>query len=127
MTVADPIVADSVGSLAVGLVPRAPCLFRLDSARSLHAALLRRLERPDPSLSAALHDAPDGAHTVARPWTVSIRGRVGRIRWRCEGGPEELLRQVNALAEYAFYCGTGIKTALGMGQTVVISGRRGSS
>ena len=30
---------------------------------------------------------------------------------------EQLLRQINALADFAFYCGTGAKTTMGMGQT----------
>jgi CRISPR-associated endoribonuclease Cas6 len=33
--------------------------------------------------------------------------------------PPELLFQINLLAEYAFFCGTGKKTVLGMGQTRV--------
>ena len=31
--------------------------------------------------------------------------------------PEEALRQINALADFAFYAGTGAKTTMGMGQT----------
>ena len=31
--------------------------------------------------------------------------------------PEETVRSLNALADFAFYCGTGAKTAMGMGQT----------
>ena len=34
-----------------------------------------------------------------------------------EDVPEETLRQVNALADFAFYAGTGAKTTMGMGQT----------
>jgi len=30
---------------------------------------------------------------------------------------EEMLKQVNALADFAFYCGTGYKVTMGMGQT----------
>ena len=30
---------------------------------------------------------------------------------------EERLREVNLLADFAFYCGTGYKTTMGMGQT----------
>ena len=29
----------------------------------------------------------------------------------------EMLRLVNLLADFAFYCGTGYKTTMGMGQT----------
>ena len=31
---------------------------------------------------------------------------------------EDLARRVNALADFAFFCGTGKKTTMGMGQTV---------
>ncbi|MDM7999847.1 MAG: CRISPR-associated endoribonuclease Cas6 [Dehalococcoidia bacterium] len=31
--------------------------------------------------------------------------------------PEDAVRFLNALADFAFYCGTGAKTAMGMGQT----------
>lgn len=34
-----------------------------------------------------------------------------------ENVPEESLRQINALADFAFYAGTGAKTTMGMGQT----------
>lgn len=30
---------------------------------------------------------------------------------------QELLKQADALANFAFYCGTGYKTTMGMGQT----------
>lgn len=34
-----------------------------------------------------------------------------------EDVPEETLRQINVLADFAFFCGTGHKTTMGMGQT----------
>ena len=34
-----------------------------------------------------------------------------------DGGNIEMLRLVNLLADFAFYCGTGYKTTMGMGQT----------
>ena len=254
-------------SLVIQLRPRARCVFSVDSARSVHAALLRQIEHFDPSLSAALHDAPAASHGVVRPWTIAnlngpferdlaapagvywtritalstrvslalcrmlrearpfalelervqfdvvdaksrtttyrdlanaavasdridlvwrsptalrrgsshviepspamclasylrrwnafadadlrlaeeplldfavnhvavpevwlqaaiarpggfrITGSTGSSTWLCQSGPTELVRQVNLLADYAFYCGTGVKTALGMGQT----------
>jgi CRISPR-associated endoribonuclease Cas6 len=55
---------------------------------------------------------------VARPGAFRIAGSVGGSTWLCQSGPRELVRQVNLLVDYAFYCGTGVKTALGMGQTV---------
>lgn len=48
------------------------------------------------------------------------RGWIGRVKWKAEGRDPFLLRMVNALANYAFYCGTGMKTTQGMGQTVRI-------
>lgn len=44
-------------------------------------------------------------------------GLVGTVDWQARSGPAGLLRQVNALVDFACYCGTGMKTALGMGQT----------
>jgi len=73
----------SLASCVVGLVPRQSCLFQMDSSRSLHAALLRRLERLDPRLSTALHAAPEGAHGVERPWAVS--GLAGELDATAEG------------------------------------------
>ena len=45
-------------------------------------------------------------------------GVIGEVKWESDGHSPALLRLVNALVDYAFYCGTGIKTAQGMGQTV---------
>ena len=44
-------------------------------------------------------------------------GWVGRVKWTADGETPFLLRMVNALADYSFYCGTGAKTTMGMGQT----------
>jgi CRISPR-associated endoribonuclease Cas6 len=49
-----------------------------------------------------------------------IPGVVGTVEWLAEGGAPHLLRLVNALADYAFYCGTGTHTTQGMGQTVLV-------
>ncbi|RLC92081.1 MAG: hypothetical protein DRI39_08940 [Chloroflexi bacterium] len=54
--------------------------------------------------------------SVRLGWSVE-EGVVGWVEWWAEGGSPFLLRLVNALANYASYCGTGMKTALGMGQT----------
>jgi len=40
--------------------------------------------------------------------------------------PEQTVRCLNALADFAFYCGTGAKTAMGMGQTHRLFGSRRS-
>ena len=52
----------------------------------------------------------------------SEQGVVGRVEWLVQEGSPVLLRLVNALADYAEYCGTGMKTAQGMGQTVRVRG-----
>jgi CRISPR-associated endoribonuclease Cas6 len=45
-------------------------------------------------------------------------GFVGMCAFQVrKGGIKDRLRQVNALADLAFYCGTGYKTTMGMGQT----------
>jgi len=54
----------------------------------------------------------------ARFGRFQVPGQVGHVIWRCQDGTESLIRQINALADYAFFCGTGVKTAMGMGQTV---------
>lgn len=66
--------SDSGPQLAIlhlALVPASPCAFRASPAHSLRAALLRRLELFDPDLAHSMHDAPDGASSVERPWTIS--------------------------------------------------------
>jgi CRISPR/Cas system endoribonuclease Cas6 (RAMP superfamily) len=48
----------------------------------------------------------------------AIPGLVGSVEWEATGEEPALLRLVNALVDYAAYCGTGIQTTQGMGQTV---------
>ena len=48
----------------------------------------------------------------------SQKGVVGSVEWLASGKSPLLLRMVNALVKYSLYCGTGMKTSLGMGQTV---------
>ena len=46
---------------------------------------------------------------------VGFEGRVKfEVKW---GVSEEAVRLLNVLANFAFYCGTGYKTTMGMGQT----------
>jgi CRISPR-associated endoribonuclease Cas6 len=45
------------------------------------------------------------------------QGFVGRVRYVARNHDVARLKQLNALADYAFFCGTGQKTAQGMGQT----------
>lgn len=45
-------------------------------------------------------------------------GFTGRCRYELDKNtPEEVAHALNALADFAFYCGTGAKTTMGMGQT----------
>lgn len=45
-------------------------------------------------------------------------GFTGRCRFELDRNvPEEIAIALNALADFAFYCGTGAKTTMGMGQT----------
>jgi len=45
-------------------------------------------------------------------------GFTGRCRYELDRNtPEEVTLALNALADFAFYCGTGAKTTMGMGQT----------
>jgi CRISPR-associated endoribonuclease Cas6 len=44
-------------------------------------------------------------------------GFIGTCRYVALDNDKERLHQLNALADFAFYCGTGAKTTMGMGQT----------
>jgi len=49
-------------------------------------------------------------------------GFTGRCRYELDKNtPEEVALALNALADFAFYCGTGAKTTMGMGQTRIQS------
>ena len=55
-------------------------------------------------------------------------GFVGNCRFEVLGKvPEEHLRALTALSEFAFYAGVGSQTTEGMGQTLVENGRRGTN
>jgi CRISPR/Cas system endoribonuclease Cas6 (RAMP superfamily) len=54
----------------------------------------------------------------------AIPGLVGSVEWEATGEEPALLRLVNALVDYAAYCGTGIQTTQGMGQTVRTAAER---
>lgn len=47
----------------------------------------------------------------------TLIGFIGTCRFRVLAGDEFWVRLCNLLADYAFYCGTGYKTAYGLGQT----------
>ena len=71
------------------------------------------------------------AEADLRPRSVNLRqvwehGVTGEITWEADGEFPYMLRLLNALVDYGFYCGTGKKTAQGMGQTVRASSTRGS-
>jgi len=44
-------------------------------------------------------------------------GFTGTCQYLCLSQDSHLLKEINALADFAFYCGTGAKTTMGMGQT----------
>ncbi|MDI6814653.1 MAG: CRISPR-associated endoribonuclease Cas6 [Dehalococcoidales bacterium] len=46
-----------------------------------------------------------------------LSGFIGTCRYRILKGEAPRIRQLNALADLAFYAGTGAKTTMGMGQT----------
>jgi len=48
----------------------------------------------------------------------AVPGFIGSAKFRLAGRhPESILKDLNALADYAFFCGTGIGTDHGMGLT----------
>ena len=50
---------------------------------------------------------------------VPLIGFTGSVTFKLlPAAPPEFVRQINLLADFAFFCGTGRKTTLGMGQTV---------
>jgi len=56
---------------------------------------------------------------------VMLIGFTGDVVFQIDSkAPSEFVRYVNLLADYAFFCGTGRKTAVGMGQTKRIYDRR---
>jgi len=50
-------------------------------------------------------------------------GFVGQVTYGLMGADEWARRVLNALADLAFYCGVGMKTAMGMGQCRALRGR----
>jgi CRISPR-associated endoribonuclease Cas6 len=53
-------------------------------------------------------------------------GFTGRVSYGFKGKDEALRRQLNALADFAFYAGVGYKTTMGMGQARrIVRGRQG--
>ena len=52
---------------------------------------------------------------------VQLIGFTGKVTYYIDHkAPPDLVFQMNLLADYAFFCGTGRKTTIGMGQTVRI-------
>ena len=60
-----------LGVYYLAVTPASACSFKSTLGRLLHASLLQRIELVNPELSAALHDAPESAPSVEKPWTVS--------------------------------------------------------
>ena len=52
-----------------------------------------------------------------------LNGFIGTCRYCTMAGPRERVKELNALADFAFYAGTGAKTTMGMGQTRRIDAR----
>ncbi len=72
-----------LGSMHLVLVPERDIQFNVSSARSLHAAVLRRIESIAPDFASSIHDSIPGAHSTTHPLTVSAlcgrdAGRDGR-------------------------------------------------
>ena len=52
---------------------------------------------------------------------VALLGFTGRVTYEIDRrASPDLILQMNLLAAYAFFCGTGRKTTVGMGQTVAV-------
>ena len=63
--------------------------------------------------------------SVIKSKRVNLIGFIGDVVFTIHPKtPPELIFQLNLLAEFAFFCGTGKKTALGMGQTMFDSDSR---
>lgn len=57
--------------------------------------------------------------TTIRTKKVALVGFMGSVTYTIDRkAPPDLLFQMNLLADFAFFCGTGRKTTVGMGQTV---------
>ncbi len=52
------------------------------------------------------------------PDFIGFLGEVVLKINKAKAADPAMVKQINALADFAFYCGTGAKTAMGMGQTV---------
>jgi CRISPR-associated endoribonuclease Cas6 len=58
---------------------------------------------------------------IIKTKNVSLLGFTGRVTYEIDRQAlPDLVFQMNLLAEYAFFCGTGRKTTVGMGQTIRI-------
>lgn len=85
------------------------------------------LALPEESLVGFAEDGLAVAHQDLRAAPLrlgayAIPGVSGTVEWSADGEAPAMLRLVNALADYAVYCGTGIQTTQGMGQTTRIGG-----
>ena len=50
---------------------------------------------------------------------IALAGFTGDVTFQIDPkAPADLVRQMNLLADFAFFCGTGRKTSIGLGQTV---------
>ena len=93
-------------------------------------SILRNLER-----QTAIHERLGGVSAPCRPSPCATAPSrtvcwgclepLGRVSYRVVRAHllgDEMIRRLNALADYAFYCGTGHHTTRGMGQTRRVRG-----
>lgn len=60
--------------------------------------------------------------SLIRAKRVSLVGFMGRVTYLIDKkAPPDLVFQMNLLADFAYFCGTGRKTTMGMGQTVRVN------
>jgi CRISPR-associated endoribonuclease Cas6 len=56
---------------------------------------------------------------------VKLQGFTGRVMYDiARKAPSDLIFQLNLLADYAFFCGTGKRMAVGMGQTIRVKSEK---
>lgn len=76
------------------------------------------IELPDQSLDALFSTFVNIKTERLTNYESNFVGIVGEVSYRILGDVEPLvIKQVNALADFALYCGVGRKTPMGMGMT----------
>jgi CRISPR-associated endoribonuclease Cas6 len=76
------------------------------------------IELPDLSLDAVFSSFVNIKSEKVTNYEINFVGMVGEVSYRILGDVEPLvIKQINALADFALYCGVGRKTPMGMGMT----------